>query len=70
MMMMPPITPQFGVASKKVSLLDDDIIDDDVEQIMTMPNPKSYWQTSLELIVPSPPQDEGGSNSPHSTNNG
>jgi hypothetical protein len=58
MMMMPPIIPQFGVASKKVSLLDDNIIDDKVERVLTMPNPKSYWQTSLEFIVPSPTKDE------------
>jgi hypothetical protein len=70
MMMMPPLIPQFGVASKNVSLLDDDIIDDKVERVMTMPNPKSYWQTSLELIVPCPAKDEEASDTTYCTKKG
>jgi hypothetical protein len=70
MMMMPPLIPQFGVASKNVSLLDDDIIDDKVKRVMTMPNPKSYWQTSLELIVPCPAKDEEDSDTTYCTKKG
>ena len=47
---LPASLSTFGAPSKKSDLLDDLLIDDEEDDHMNLPRPKTYWETSLELI--------------------
>ena len=43
-------TPKFGVPSKRTCLLEDRPVEKRVEDFMTLPKQKTFWETSCDLI--------------------
>ena len=44
--------PKFGVPSKRTCLLEDRPVEKNVEDFMTLPKQKNFWETSCDLIIP------------------